>query len=73
MTYADWIRNMSDEELAALITGMTSEAQRIMVEQLRNKLAEQGIDVELILVDFTQGSYTRHLQALQEERDDLTI
>ena len=72
MTYADWIRNMSDEDLAAFIVGMTSEAQRIMVEQLRHRLIEQGIDVELTLVDFAQASYMRHLRALQEERDDLT-
>ena len=66
MTVADWIRGMTDEELAAFITGLISERDHIMSE----KLAEQGVPNSLI--EIPAVSIARHLEYLrrpfEEER-----
>ena len=59
MTVADWIRGMTDEELAAFITGLISERDHVMSE----KLAEQGIPNSLI--EIPAVSMARHLEYLQ--------
>lgn len=59
MTVADWIRNMTDEELAAFITGLISERDHIMSE----KLAEQGVPNSLIEIPVV--SMARHLEYLR--------
>ena len=64
MTIADWIRNMTDEELAAFITGLISERDRVMSE----KLAEQGVPNSLI--EIPAVSLARHLEYLQRLVED---
>lgn len=59
MTVADWIRNMTDEELAAFFTGLISERDHVMSE----KLAEQGVPNSLI--EIPAISIARHLEYLQ--------
>lgn len=59
MTVADWIRGMTDEELAAFITGLISERDHVMSE----KLAEQGVSNSLI--EIPAISMARHLEYLQ--------
>ena len=61
MTHADRIRDMSDEELATLFTGICSARDHIITD----KLAQAGVDAELI--EFPCGSYQRHLAWLKEE------
>ena len=70
MSFADWIRNMTDEEIAALFVAMISEAQNIMVEKFTAILKENNIDLELSLVEFPQASFADHLESLQEEREE---
>ena len=59
MTIADWIRGMTDEELAAFLTAIISERDRVMSE----KLFEQGIPNSLVEIPFV--SLARHLEYLQ--------
>lgn len=66
MTVADWIRGMTDIELAEFITGIISERDHIMSE----KLAEHGVPNSLI--EIPAISVARHLEYLrrpfEEER-----
>ena len=64
MTVADWIRGMTDEELAAFITGLISERDHVMSE----KLAEQGIPNSLI--EIPAVSMARHLEYLQSPMEE---
>ena len=64
MTVADWIRGMTDEELAAFITGIISERDHVMSE----KLAEQGIPNTLI--EIPAVSMARHLEYLQRPYEE---
>jgi hypothetical protein len=64
MTVADWIRSMTDEELAAFITGIISERDHVMSE----KLAKQGIPNSLI--EIPAVSLVRHLEYLQQPMED---
>lgn len=59
MTVADWIRGMTDEELAAFLTGIISEKDHVMSE----KLAEQGVPNSLI--EIPAISMACHLKYLQ--------
>ena len=59
MTVADWIRGMTDEELAAFLTALISERDHVMSE----KLAAQGIPNSLI--EIPAVSMARHLEYLQ--------
>jgi hypothetical protein len=63
MTVADWIRSMTDEELAAFITGLISERDHVMSE----KLAEQGVQNSLI--EIPELSVLNHLKYLQSEME----
>ena len=63
MTVADWIRGMTDEELAAFFTGLISERDHVMSK----KLAEQGIPNSLI--EIPAVSMARHLEYLQSPMD----
>lgn len=63
MTVADWIRNMTDEELAAFITTLISERDHVMSE----KLAEQGIPNSLIEIPVL--SVSNNLKYLQSEME----
>jgi hypothetical protein len=63
MTVADWIRSMTDEELAAFLTSLISERDHVMSE----KLAEQGIPNSLI--EIPAISLARHLEYLQGPMD----
>ena len=53
------IENMTDEELAAFITGLISERDHVMSE----KLAEHGVPNSL--VEIPAISFARHLEYLQ--------
>lgn len=64
MTVADWIRCMTDEELAAFITGLISERDRVMSE----KLAEQGVPNSLI--EIPAISLARHLEYLRRPYEE---
>lgn len=64
MTVADWIRGMTDEELAAFITGLISERERVMSQ----KLAEQGVPNSLI--EFLPISLARHLEYLRRPYEE---
>lgn len=64
MTVADWIRSMTDEELAAFITGLLSERDHVMSE----KLDAQGIPNSLI--EIPEVSYLRHLEYLQQPMEE---
>ena len=64
MTVADWIRGMTDEELAAFITGLISERDHVMSE----KLTEQGIPNSLI--EIPAVSLARHLEYLQRPYEE---
>ena len=64
MTIADWIRGMTDEELAAFITGLLSERDHVMSQ----KLAEQGIPNSLI--EIPTISLARHLEYLQRPMEE---
>lgn len=59
MTIADWIRGMTDDELAAFITAIISERDHVMSE----KLAEHGVPNSL--VEIPAVSFARHLEYLQ--------
>ena len=59
VTIADWIRNMTDEELAAFLTAIISERDHVMFE----KLAEPGVPNSLI--EIPAISIARHLEYLQ--------
>lgn len=63
MTVADWIRGMTDEELAAFITELLSERDHVMSE----KLAEQGVPNSLI--EIPAISMACHLEFLQGQMD----
>lgn len=63
MTVADWIRGMTDEELAAFLTSLISERDHVMSE----KLAEQGIPNSLI--EIPAISLARHLEYLRGPMD----
>jgi hypothetical protein len=63
MTVADWIRNMTDEELAAFITALLSERDHVMSE----KLDKQGIPNSLIEIPVL--SVSNHLKYLQSEME----
>ena len=69
MTVADWIRGMTDEELAAFLTGLISERDHVMSE----KLAEHGVPNSLIEIPIV--SMARHLEYLrrpyEKESDNL--
>ena len=64
MTIADWIRGMTDEELAAFITGLISERDHVMSE----KLAEQGVPNSLI--EIPAISLARHLEYLRRPYEE---
>lgn len=64
MTVADWIRCMTDEELAAFITVLISERDRVMSE----KLAEQGVPNSLI--EIPAISLARHLEYLRRPYEE---
>ena len=64
MTIADWIRGMTDEELAAFITGLISERDHVMSE----KLAEQGVPNSLI--EIPAISQARHLEYLRRPYEE---
>lgn len=64
MTVADWIRSMTDEELAAFITGLISERDHVMSE----KLAEQGVPNSLI--EIPAISMARHLEYLRRPYEE---
>lgn len=70
MTYADKIRNMTDEQLASLIHGIACSSQMILMEQMNRRLSEAGIGVAFELVDFLPMSLADHLRALQMEVDE---
>lgn len=59
MTVADWIRSMTDLELAEFITGIISERDHVMSE----KLAENGVSNTLI--EIPAISVASHLEFLQ--------
>lgn len=59
MTIADWVRGMTDFELAAFLTELISERDRFMSE----KLADQGVPNSLI--EIPAVSMARHLEYLQ--------
>lgn len=64
MTVADWIRSMTDEELAAFITALISERDHVMSE----KLAAQGVPNSLI--EIPAISLARHLEYLQQPMEE---
>lgn len=64
MTIADWIRGMTDQELAAFITGLISERDRVMSE----KLAAQGVPNSLIEIPVV--SMARHLEHLRRPYEE---
>lgn len=70
MTFADRIRNMSDEQLATFIHGIASSSQILLVQSLNQRLAEANIRVSFELVDFLPMSIADHLRALQQEMED---
>lgn len=61
MTYADFIRSLSDEGLAELITRALSVHDRESLKKLHNK----GINMSL--VEDLQGAYSFHLKWLTAE------
>lgn len=63
MTIADWIRSMTDEELAAFIAALLSERDKVMSK----KLEAQGIPNSLI--EIPAISLARHLEYLQGPMD----
>lgn len=63
MTVADWIRSMTDEELAAFFTALISERDHVMSE----KLDAQGIPNSLI--EIPELSVLNHLKYLQSEME----
>jgi hypothetical protein len=63
MTVADWIRSMTDIELAQFIEMILSEREKIMCE----KLAAQGVVVSLI--EMPVISVSNHLEYLQSSID----
>lgn len=63
MTVADWIRSMTDIELAQFIEMILSEREKIMCE----KLATQGVVVSLI--EMPVISVSNHLEYLQSSID----
>ena len=65
MTVADWIRGLTDIELAEFITGIISERDHVMSE----KLAEQGVPNSLI--EIPAISVARHLEFLQRPAEDV--
>lgn len=64
MTVADWIRSMTDEELAAFLTALISERDHVMSK----KLDKQGIPNSLI--EIPEVSYLRHLEYLRQPMED---
>ena len=64
MTIADRIRGMTDEELAAFLTGIISERDHMMSK----KLDECG--VPNILIEVPAISMARHLEYLQRPYDE---
>ena len=65
MTVADWIRGMTDLELAEFITGLISERDLV----ISKKLAENGVSNSL--VEIPAISLARHLEYLQRPVEEV--
>lgn len=64
MTNADWIRSMTDEELATFLTALLSERDRIISKQF----AEKGVPNTLVEIPIV--SYARHLEYLKRPYEE---
>ena len=64
MTIADWIRGMTDIELAQFLEAIMSEYDKVMSD----KLSAQGIPHSLI--EMPTLSVAHHLQFLQSPREN---
>ena len=64
MTRADYIRSMSDEQLAEMMTVFASQRDRNMLEKLA-KIGLSGVE----LVEHTYLNYFAYLQFLKEEHE----
>lgn len=65
MTVADWIRSMTDEELAVFLNAILHERDVSMTK----KLAEQGIANSLI--EIPVASVAKHLAFLRSPKKDI--
>lgn len=65
MTVADWIRSMTDLELAAFLYEILHQRDLIITE----KLAEQG--VQHTLVEVPAISIAKHLKFLKSPAEDI--
>lgn len=64
MTRADYIRSMSDEQLAEIMTEFASQRDRNVLEKLA-KIGLSGVE----LVEHTYLNYFSYLQFLKEEHE----
>lgn len=64
MTRADYIRSMSDEQLAEMMTVFASQRDRNMLEKFA-KIGLSGVEI----VEHTYLNYFAYLQFLKEEHE----
>lgn len=64
MTVADWIRSMTDEELAVFITALLSARDHAMSEKL------DALGIPNSLIEIPEVSYLRHLKYLQQPMEE---